>query len=203
MGTLLLLLHKVALSCTIHNMLKFKKQLGNALMAFSALGLLFIYYPFLKELFFPPQITSEIRRDTSFSIEIPSIKVFSKVIPNVDPFNEKEYLEKLKEGVAQAEGTSMPGEGGTVYLFAHSSDVPWRITRYNTAFFKLDFVKNNDTIYIRRNGKEFKYRVYGKKTVWPSEVSYLKKPQGNILILQTCTPVGTALQRLLVFAKPI
>ncbi len=184
-------------------MFKFKKQIGNALMAFSALGLLFVYYPFLKELFFPPRITPQLRQSAHFSIEIPSIQVFSKVIPHVDPFNEKEYIEKLKDGVAQAKGTSLPGEGGTVYLFAHSSDVPWRITRYNTAFFKLDFVKNNDTIYIRRNGREFKYKVYGKKTVWPSEVSYLTKPQGNILILQTCTPVGTALQRLLVFAKPM
>ena len=78
----------------------------------------------------------------------------------------------------------MPGEGGTVYLFAHSSDVPWRITRYNTASFKLDFVKNNDTIYIRRNGKEFKYRVYGKKTVWPSEVSYLKSPKEIFLFFK-------------------
>lgn len=184
-------------------MLKFKKHLGNALMAFSALGLLFIYYPFLKELFFPPQVTFQMRKETNFSIEIPSIKVFSKVIANVDPFNEKEYIEKLKYGVAQAKGSSLPGEGGTVYLFAHSSDVPWRITRYNTAFFKLDFAKNNDTIYIRRNGREYMYKVYAKKTVWPSEISYLTKPQGDILILQTCTPVGTALQRLLVFAKPV
>jgi LPXTG-site transpeptidase (sortase) family protein len=42
-----------------------------------------------------------------------------------------------------------------------------------------------------------------KKTVWPNEVKYLKEDQGDILILQTCTPIGTALQRLLVFAKPI
>jgi LPXTG-site transpeptidase (sortase) family protein len=129
--------------------------------------------------------------------------VFSKVIPNVDPFNEHEYIEKLKSGVAQAKGTGLPGDGKTIYMFAHSSDVPWRITRYNTAFFKLEFVKNGDIVILRNKGKEFTYKVFDRKTVWPSDVKYLKENQGNILILQTCTPVGTAFQRLLVFAKPV
>lgn len=181
---------------------KLQKWIGNALIAVSLLGLLGIYYPLLKEFLFPPHFTSAQKAKIEFSVEIPSIKVFSPVIANVDPFNAKEYLEKLKNGVAQAKGTSLPGQKGTMYLFAHSSDVPWRITRYNTAFFKLPFVKKGDKIIIRKDGHEFDYKVYDQKTVWPSEISYLTKPQGDILILQTCTPVGTSLQRLLVFAKP-
>ena len=177
--------------------------LGNILIAASLIGLNFIYYPFMKEFFFPPQITQAQRINTDFSIEIPSQKIFSKVIPNVDPFDEYEYIEKLKSGVAQAKGTSLPGMKGTIHMFAHSSDVPWRITRYNTAFFKLEFVKNGDAIIVRKNGTSYIYKVYDKKTVWPNEVKYLKEDQGDILILQTCTPIGTALQRLLVFAKPI
>lgn len=152
---------------------------------------------------FPPHFSASQKAKIEFSIEIPSINVFSPIIANVDPFNPNEYLEKLKNGVAQAKGTSLPGQKGTMYLFAHSSDVPWRITRYNTAFFKLPFIKKGDRIIIRKDGKEYDYKVFDEKTVWPSEVSYLKNPQGDILILQTCTPVGTALQRLLVFAKPI
>lgn len=179
------------------------KILGNILIVVSLIGLNFIYYPFIKELLFPPQITQEERMRADFSIEIPSQRIFSKVMAQVDPFNEREYIEKLKNGVAQAKGTSMPGEKGTIYLFAHSSDVPWRITRYNTAFFKLEFVKKGDQIVLRRNGVTYIYKVYDKKTVWPSEVRYLKEDQGDILILQTCTPVGTALQRLLVFAMPV
>jgi len=180
-----------------------KKQFGNFLIIFSLLGLSFIYYPYIKEVLFPTHITPEVRNSTKFSIEIPSINVFSRVIENVDPYSESVYLEKLKDGVAQAKGTGLPGQGKTIYLFAHSSDVPWKITRYNTAFFKLDFVKNGDIITLRRDKKEYKYKVFDKKTVWPNEVGYLKEDQGDILILQTCTPVGTALQRLLVFAKPI
>ncbi len=179
-----------------------QKWAGNFLIAFSLLGLLFIYYPILKEFLFPPHFTASQKAKIGFSIEIPSINVFSPIIANVDPYDPKIYLEKLKNGVAQAKGTGLPGEGRTMYLFAHSSDVPWRITRYNTAFFKLPFVKNGDKIIVRRNGKEYIYKIYDQKTVWPNEVSYLKNDQGNILILQTCVPVGTSLQRLLVFAKP-
>lgn len=182
---------------------KLQKWIGNALIVISLLGILGIYYPLLKEFLFPPRFTNEQKAKIEFSVEIPSIKVFSPVIANVDPFNTKEYLEKLKNGVAQAKGTSLPGQKGTMYLFAHSSDVPWRITRYNTAFFKLPFVKNGDKIIVRRNGEVYNYKIYDLKTVWPNEVSYLKNDQGDILILQTCTPVGTSLQRLLVFAKPI
>lgn len=180
---------------------KVKKWIGNILIVVSVLGLLFIYYPVLKELLFPPHFTEAQKEKIEFSIEIPSIQVFSPIIEGVDPFNSSEYLKKLKNGVAQAKGTSLPGQKGTMYLFAHSSDAPWRITRYNTAFFKLPFVKNGDRIIVRKNGKVFNYKIYGEKTVWPNEVKYLKENQGDILILQTCTPVGTALQRLLVFAK--
>ncbi len=180
-----------------------RKKIGNILIAISLLGILFIYYPVLKEFFFPPHFTEAQKKSAGFSIEIPSIKVFSPVIANVDPFNQQEYIEKLKNGVAQAKGTSLPGQKGSMYFFAHSSDVPWRITRYNTAFFRLDFVKKGNIIIVRKDGKEYRYKVYDKKTVWPNEVKYLKEDQGDILILQTCTPVGTALKRLLVFARPI
>lgn len=172
-------------------------------MAFSFLGLVIIYYPIAKEFLFPPKYTQDEIKSAQFSVEIPSIQVFSKVIDNVDPFNQTEYIEKLKDGVAHAKGTSLPGEKGTMYLFAHSSDVPWRITRYNTAFFKLGQVENGDVIIVRRDGKEYKYKVFDEKTVWPDQIQYLTKPQGDILILQTCAPVGTSLMRLLVFAKPV
>ena len=179
-----------------------KKNIGNLLIVLSLAGFLFIYYPYVKELLFPAKITTEQRQSINFSIEIPSLQVFSSVVPNVDPFNQAEYLESLKKGVAHAAGTSLPGEKGTIYLFAHSSDVPWRITRYNTAFFKLEQVKTGEEIIVRNKGKVFKYKVFDKKTVWPNEVKYLKENQGDILILQTCAPVGTSLMRLLVFAKP-
>ncbi len=181
---------------------KIQKRIGEAMITTAILGLTSIYYPYVKELLFPAVYTVEEKRSVEFSIEIPSLNVFSKVIERVDAFNKDIYIEELKKGVAHAKNSKLPGEGGTVYLFAHSSDVPWRITRYNTAFFKLENVKNGDKILINRNGEKFEYEVFDKKVVWPNEVEYLKEDQGDILILQTCTPIGTDLQRLLVIAKP-
>lgn len=178
-------------------------MVGNILIAASLLGLVFIYYPLIKEFFFPPVYTQSQKESLEFSVEIPSIKVFSKVIANVDPFDQGEYIESLKDGVAHASNSSFPGEGKTVYLFAHSSDVPWRITRYNTAFFKLGNTKIGDEIIVRNEGEKFVYKIFDKKEVWPDEIEYLTEDQGDMLILQTCTPVGTALKRLLVFAKPV
>lgn len=182
---------------------KVKKLLGNILIFVSLSGLLFIYYSVAKVYLFSPAYTEKQIKDATFSVAIPSINAFAKVIENVDPFDKDAYLESLKKGVAHAKNTSFPEDKGTVFLFAHSSDVPWRMTRENTAFYKLNQVENGDVIILRQNGKAYNYKVYDKKSVWPNEVNYLIKPQGNILILQTCTPVGTSLKRLLVFAKPV
>ena len=171
-------------------------------MAFSLLLLAFIYYPIVSLYLFPPKIDSEVLTKP-FYIKIPKINVAARIIQNVDPFNETEYRKSLEKGVAHAKNTSLPGEKSTMFLFAHSSDSPWRITRYNVAFFRLAELKKGDAIDIFKDGKEYKYKVNYKKTVWPSEVNYLLDTKKNQLILQTCVPIGTSFQRLLVFAVPI
>ncbi len=168
-------------------------------MAFSLLLLVFIYYPILSLYIFPPAIDKKIL-DKSFYVEIPKINIASQIIPNVDPFIETEYRKALERGIAHAKNTPLPGEKGTSFLFAHSSDSPWRITRYNVAFFRLPELKKGDNIKIVRDGKVYEYRVSDTKTVWPNEVNYLLGNRKDQLILQTCTPIGTSLQRLLVFA---
>ena len=171
-------------------------------MAFSLLLLVFIYYPIISLYIFPPKIDSKVLTK-SFYIEIPKINVASQIIQNVDPFNETEYRKSLEKGIAHAKNTSLPGAKGTSFLFAHSSDLPWRITRYNIAFFRLPELKRGDPINIARNGKMYRYKVSDVKTVWPNEVNYLLDTKKNQLVLQTCVPIGTSLQRLLVFADSI
>lgn len=184
-------------------------------MLIPILVLLYIYYPLLFIYVTPPQIQPAPKKGVF--IEIPKIQAQAPIVENVDPWNEAVYQKKLQKGVAQAMGSSPVGStSGTIYLFAHSSDLPWRMTRQNTAFFKLDQIKSGDEIKLIKNGNEQIFIVTEKKVVWPNEVQYLKNletdklkdrsPSGQqpqtSLILQTCTPVGTALQRLLVFAKP-
>lgn len=164
--------------------------------------LVYIYYPLLFVYVAPPQIPPTPKK--GIFIEIPKIQAQAPIIENVNPWQESEYQEKLQKGVAHALGSSPVGSNsGTIYLFAHSSDLPWRMTRLNTAFFKLEQLKKGDTIKLTKNGKEQIFIVRDKKTVWPNDVKYLKDFKKTQLILQTCTPVGTALQRLLIFAEPL
>lgn len=162
--------------------------------------LFLIYLPVLRV--YLPQPSFNIKT-SDFSISIPKINAQAPLIDNVDPWNETEYRKALEKGVAIAAGFSKPGENGTSFIFAHSSDSPWRITSYNTVFFRLGELKEGDEVEIKYNGYQYKYKVSYSIEVWPNEVEAITKQNGNQLVLQTCTPIGTSLKRLLVFANPI
>lgn len=178
------------------------KILGNTLIVFAISGIIFTYGPFIWILLFPPKPNLTTGQKNSFSISIPKINAEAPVIPNVDPFNEYSYREALTHGVAHARGTGLPGEGKTIFLFAHSSDAPWRLTRYNTIFLRLGNLVEGDEIAITYKSKVYEYLVVEKKEVAPNAVEYLTRTSDNRLILQTCAPIGTSLMRLLIFAKP-
>lgn len=173
--------------------------LGNIFLVVSLVSFLYLFWPILQMYLFPPQIQIHLPNYGTF-ITIPKIHAQAPVIENVDPANQAVYDEALKHGVAQAKGTSLPGQKGTVYIFAHSSGPVWDLTHFNTIFWRLGELHKGDLITIQRNGKEYQYTVRETKTVDPSQVSYLTNNKRTQLILQTCTPIGTSLYRLLVFA---
>ncbi len=183
-----------------------RKKISN-LLILSAFGLLlFTYYPIiilylnLGGVSFNDQI-----KNPQNSIYIPKIEAYAPIIDNVDPWNETEYTMALTKGVALSKGFSTPDQPGIIYIFAHSSDYPWNMTRYNTAFFKLNNLSLKDEIKIKWKDKIYSYKVKSKQEVWPNEVDILKQrvqDNAQLLILQTCTPIGTALKRLIVFAEP-
>ena len=176
--------------------------IGNVLIFLSLIGFGYVLYPLFGAYFFQPQI-KEISHQPGTFVTIPKLHAQSPVILEVDPWNEKIYKEALKKGVAHAANTSLPGEKGTIFLFAHSSAMPWELTKYNTIFLRLGELQSGDRISIQRDGKIYSYKVREKKEVLPSEVHYLLDTKRTQLILQTCTPIGTSLRRLLVFADPI
>lgn len=133
-------------------------------------------------------------------ISIPRISAYAPLIDDVDPWNETEYRSALKKGVAISKGFAKPGEAGTSFIFAHSSDSPWNITSYNTVFLRLGELKSGDKVNLYYNNQNYEYIVSHAIEVWPNEVEALTKTSGDQLILQTCTPIGTSLKRLLVFA---
>jgi LPXTG-site transpeptidase (sortase) family protein len=140
--------------------------------------------------------------DSGFSIVIPRIQAKSNIVANVDPFNREEYKAALKLGVAHAKTTALPGEGGTTYLFAHSTDTAVNVARYNAVFYELNKLEPNDEIIVFYNNQKFVYAVSTKHIIPADDSSWLNSNTSERLILQTCYPPGTALKRLLVIAEP-
>jgi len=177
-------------------------HLGNLLIILSLLGFSYIFYPIARIYLFPPTI-QPISTQKGIFLTIPKIRARAPIIKNVNPWNETEYSQALKKGIAHALGTALPGEKGTVFLFAHSSGAPWDIAWYNTIFLRLGELQKGDSIEINKDGKKYLFEVREKKEVWPNEVNYLLGTKKDQLILQTCTPIGTSLKRLLIFAEPL
>lgn len=172
--------------------------IGNIFIFLSLLGFFYIGYPLILAYFFPPAVPS--LSSESFTLWIPKINAGGTIIPHVDPWDERIYRLALKKGIAHAKGFALPGEKGTIFLFAHSSGPFWEQTRYNTVFLRLGELEKGDSITIWKNGKEYKFSVTGKKEVSPTDVMAVMKSSPDQLILQTCTPIGTDWKRLLVFA---
>lgn len=107
----------------------------------------------------------------------------------------------LKNGVIHLRGTALPGEEGNIFITGHSSDYFWSGGNYKEAFVLLDKLVVGDKIYINYNDTIYGYNVVDRKIVKPSDLSVLKQGDKNILSLMTCTPVGTALNRLVVIAE--
>lgn len=141
--------------------------------------------------------------DTDFSIVVPKIAANAAVVGSVDPSNDQDYLPALQKGVAHAAGTALPGEGGLVYMFAHSTDYFYNVSSYNAVFYLLYKLEPGDEVNVFYKGIRYKYLVYDRKVVRPDEVQYLTgKTNHEELRLQTCWPLGTTLERLIVFARP-
>lgn len=140
--------------------------------------------------------------DPNFSVVIPKIGANARVLPNIDASDEKIYLEALKKGVAHTGGTAFPGEGGHIFLFAHSTDYFWNVGNYNAVFYLLYKLEQGDEVDLYFQGQRYVYQVVGKQIVDPSQVEYItRKTNKEFITLQTCWPLGTTLQRLLVFAS--
>src|SRR5262245_40055620 len=134
------------------------KLIGTGIILASLCSLFFLLSPFIAIYFFPPKILPIIS-DKGTYITIPRIYAQSPIIENVDPWDQDAYDRALKKGVAQAKGTSLPGQNGTVYLFAHSSGNPLEENRFNTIFYRLGELVKGDKIEVLRNGKKFVYSV--------------------------------------------
>lgn len=175
--------------------------IANLLITFSITGIFVTLFPIAKLYLFPPHIEHSIH-DKGYFITIPKIEAQASIVDDVNPWDEKSYLAALHHGIAHAAHTSAPGKSGMGYYFAHSSGPPWEDTFFNTVFLRLGELSRGDEIFISKDGKVYTYLVTKKIEVWPDQVQAVLGEKKTEIIFQTCTPIGTSLKRLLVFAVP-
>lgn len=136
------------------------------------------------------------------TIYIPAIDVRAPIgwnVPLVDALN------GLQQGVVEAQESVLPGEVGRTFIIGHSAGYWWTNNPWTRVFALLDKLKTDDVIYLRKDDKVFAYRVTNSIVVSPDEVGVVRDEtlRHNQLALMTCTPVGTTLNRLIVFAEPL
>lgn len=141
---------------------------------------------------------------TEFAVVIDKIGATSSIIKDVNPYIESDYQSALRRGVAHAQGTAVPGQGGNIFLFAHSSSDLLDAQRYNSVFYLMHHLEPGDTITVWYQNGKHEYAVADSKIVDPADTQYLtKQSKEETLTLMTCWPPGTDLKRLIVTATPI
>ncbi|MDQ5982169.1 MAG: Sortase [Patescibacteria group bacterium] len=137
---------------------------------------------------------------------IPKINVDVPVIYNVG-YDHNSQMAAMQKGVAHFAipgANSVPGQLGNTVFSGHSSNDLFDPGDYKFIFAQLDKLQLGDTIYVHYNSTRYTYTVTKKEVVKPTNVNALlgmdNKPN---LTLITCTPLGTATNRLLVKAEQV
>jgi sortase A len=139
--------------------------------------------------------------NTDFALTIDKIGASSAIIAGVNPYDSAVYQRALRSGIAHAQGTSVPGQGANIFLFAHSSADLLTAERYNSVFYLIHHLEPGDTIKVWHEDKEYRYAVAEKHLVTPDNTQYLTQTgQVETLTLMTCWPPGTTYKRLLITA---
>jgi len=136
---------------------------------------------------------------------VPRISVEVPIIWNANAADQNSLNAAMDKGVAwfNINGASAkPGEVGNFVLSGHSSNDWLDQGDYKFIFARLDQLVEGDTVYVNYNGTRYTYQITRKQVVKPTDVSALTQPTTKPTItLLTCTPLGTALNRLLVFGE--
>ena len=137
---------------------------------------------------------------------IPKINVDVPVIYGVGSDNASQ-LKAMENGVAHFAipgASSRPGQIGNTAIAGHSSNDILDPGDYKFIFAQLEKLKVGDSIYAHYEGKRYTYTITKTEVVLPTEINKLVYPTDKpVMTLITCTPIGTALKRLLVTAEQV
>ncbi len=155
---------------------------------------------------FLPEIKS-IKQPTAQKLNLSNnhiiIKKLNLDVPIVWDNPQDKFLENLKFGVGHYSGTAKPGQQGNIFIAGHSSSYWWERGPYSAIFSMIDKLVPGDEIIITYNNKIYLYQATEKFVVRPSQVEVMSPTPKPTLTLMTCTPVGTALNRLIIKAVQI
>jgi sortase A len=150
--------------------------------------------------------TSDVAVSPDPRLIIPKINVDVPVTYDIGTDNAAQ-MAAMANGLAHfpiAGASSHPGEVGNTVLAGHSSNDLFDTGDYKFIFAQLDKLTVGDTVYANYHSKRYTYVVTKVQVVAPTDVSALVYPTTKpILTLITCTPLGTALNRLLVTAEQV
>jgi LPXTG-site transpeptidase (sortase) family protein len=138
-------------------------------------------------------------------LNVPIVSVSSEPLLRGDFVENEEVIQEgLKDGVVHHPGTALPGQRGNFFVTGHSSDYPWKDGDYKDVFVLLHDLEVGDEYTVFWEQKRYNYRIREIKVVSPQETSVLDQPKNeHISTLMTCTPVGTAKNRLIIIADLI
>ncbi len=104
-----------------------------------------------------------------------------------------------REGVLRMKESGLPWEAGSnTYIAGHALGYPW--TRVPRAFHGLEKLMPGDEIFLQSaDGRTYAFRVYDRITVEPDDTWVTDPVEGKTVVsLQTCTPIPTFENRLIV-----
>lgn len=117
-------------------------------------------------------------------IRIPAIGLSQAVVEGVSRSH-------LKEGPGHYPGTAVPGFTGNTVISGHR-------TTYTQPFYDLDLLVAGDAIVIDTPDGSYRYLVESAHVVSSDDASLLAATDRAILTLTTCTPKGSARNRLII-----
>ena len=166
------------------------------------------FWAHVRFTFSPPQVqTNNDNRQLITAYEpntlvIESLGIEAPIVYAEDN-NDNTFAAALAQGVVHYPGTKNPGQPGNVYIFGHSSDLPWSQGDYKTVFALLPRVEiGAEVIVTDASGNAFTYTVTESFSAGANRVDLLANtPEQYRLTLQTSYPIGTALRRWIVISE--
>jgi sortase A len=138
---------------------------------------------------------------------IPKINVDVPVNFDITTTDEHTIQNALQDGAVHYKlpgAGALPGQYGNSVILGHSSNDVFAKGQYKFAFVLTDQLVVGDTFYVNYNSTRYTYKVTDKRVIKPQELDALQIGDSKpMLTLVTCTPAGTSINRLLVFAEQI